>query len=127
MYFLRKAINSFCAFLLLNLLITRESGKMVDIYKLDTTDRLIRTKSDSELFFITLVPFPSISSCDNIHANVSKSSFSDGVTLTMISSVLSASVGGLSDMTLFLSNILLYKTSYISDMVALKFWIKIFP
>ena len=67
MYFLRKAINSFCAFLLLNLLITRESWKMLDIYKLDTTDRLIRTKSDSELFFITLVPFPSISSCDNIH------------------------------------------------------------
>ena len=100
---------------------------MVDIYKLDTTDRLIRTKSDSELFFITLVSFPSTSSPDNIVVNVSKSSLSDGVTLTMISSVLSATVGGLSDITEFLSNILLYKTSYISDMVALKFWIKIFP
>ena len=87
----------------------------------------MRTKSDSELFLITLVPFPSTSSPDNIVVNVSNNSFSEGVTLTMISSVLSATVGGLSDMTLFLSNILLYKTSYISDMVALKFWIKIFP
>ena len=90
-------------------------------------DRLIRIKSDNELFFITLVPFSSTSSPDNMVVNVSKSSFSDGVTLTMISSVLSASVGGLSDITEFLSNILLYKTSYISDMVAFKFWIKIFP
>ena len=59
----------------------------------------MRTKSDSELFFNTLVPFPSTSSCDNIDVNVSKSSFSDGVTLTMISSVLSASVDGFSDLT----------------------------
>ena len=87
----------------------------------------MRTKSDSELFLITLVPFPLTSSCDNIHANVSNNFFSDGVTLIMISSVLSAAVGGLSGITGFLSNILLYKTSYISDMVALKFRIKIFP
>ena len=32
-------------------------------------------------------------SSDNIVVNVSKNSFSDGVTLTMISSVISASVG----------------------------------
>ncbi len=126
MNFLRNVINSFFALLLINLLITRESWKMLYIKELDAIDRLIRKKSDSELFFITFVPFSSTSSSDNIDANVSKSSFSDGVTLTMISSVLSASVGGLSDMTSFLSNILLYKKSYISNMVTLKFWIKIF-
>ena len=57
MYFERKATNSFCALLLLSLLITRESVKMLYKYELDTTDRLIRTKSDSELFFNTLVLF----------------------------------------------------------------------
>ena len=69
MYFLRKAINSFFALILLSLLITRESGKMLYIKELDATDRLIRTKSDSELFFITLVPLPSITSSDTIDAN----------------------------------------------------------
>ena len=78
MYFLRKAINSFFAFFLISLLITRESGKMLYIKELDATDRLIRTKSDSELFFITLVPLPSITSSDNIDANDSKNSFSMG-------------------------------------------------
>ena len=39
---------------------------MLYIKELDITDRLIRTNSDSELFFITLVPFPSTSSSDNI-------------------------------------------------------------
>ena len=109
MYFLRKAINSFFALLLTSLLITLKSGKMLDIYKLDANDRLIRTKSDSELFFITLLPFPSTSSPDNIVVNVSKNCFSYGVTLTMISSVNSASVDGIevSDMTLFLPIILL--------------------
>ena len=67
---------------------------MLYIKELDAIDRLIRTKFYSELFFITFVPFPSTSSPDNIDANVSKISFSDGVTLTMISSVLSSSVGG---------------------------------
>ena len=95
MYFLRKAINSFFAFLLISLLITREFGKMLYIKELDATDRLIRTKSDSELFFITLVPFPSTSSSDNIVVNVLKNYFSNGVTLTMISSVISASAGGI--------------------------------
>ena len=54
MYFLRKATNSFSAFLLTSLFITRESWKMLYIKELDATDRPIRTKSDSELFFITL-------------------------------------------------------------------------
>ena len=67
MYFVRKAINSSSfAFVLISLLFTRESGKMLYIKELDAIDRLIRIKSDSELFFITLVPFPSISSSDNI-------------------------------------------------------------
>ena len=48
-----------------------------------------------------------IKSSDNIDVNVSKYSFSDGVTLTIMSSVLSVSVDGLSDMTLFLSIIVL--------------------
>jgi hypothetical protein len=48
MYFVRKAINSFFALLLLSLLITREFGKILHIKELDAIDRLIRTKSDSE-------------------------------------------------------------------------------
>ena len=107
MYFFRKAINSYFALLLTSLLITREFVKMLCKYKFDTIDRLIRTNSDSELFFITLVPFPSTSISDNRDVNVSKYSFSYGVTLTMISSVLSVSVDGLPDMTLFLSIIVL--------------------
>jgi hypothetical protein len=102
MYFLRKALNSFFALLVTILLITPEFVKMLCIYKFDTIDRLIRTNSDSELFFITLVPFPSTSISDNRDVNVSKYSFSDAVTLTMISSVLSVSVDDLSDMTVFL-------------------------
>ena len=60
MYFVRKEINSFFVFLLISLLITRESWNILYIKELDATDRLIRTKSDSELFFITLEPIPKI-------------------------------------------------------------------
>ena len=52
MYFVRKAINFFFAFVLISLLFTLESVKMLYIKELDAIDRLIRTKSDSEFFLV---------------------------------------------------------------------------
>ena len=67
--------------------------------KLDIDGKGTKVIKNNSLSDFVRMSLSVVSNFDNIVVNVSKNSFSYGVTLTMISSVISASVCGLSDMT----------------------------